>query len=88
MVEHFGIDKGAVSRQLQHLVDLGLVERTPGPGRRPGHPGGRERRRDPAARRRHRAPPQVARRALGDWTAEELEEFVNGLERYNVALNA
>ena len=27
----FDIDKGAVSRQVQHLVDLGLVERTPDP---------------------------------------------------------
>ena len=31
MVDHFGIDKGAVSRQLQHLVELGLIERTPDP---------------------------------------------------------
>ena len=31
MVDHFGIDKGAVSRQLQHLVDLGLIERTRDP---------------------------------------------------------
>ena len=27
----FEIDKGAISRQLQHLVDLGLAERTPDP---------------------------------------------------------
>src|ERR1700712_142885 len=31
MVEKFNIDKGAVSRQLQHLDDLGLVIRTPDP---------------------------------------------------------
>src|SRR3954452_23483531 len=31
MVENFHIDKGAVSRQLQHLDDLGLVVRTPDP---------------------------------------------------------
>ena len=31
IVEAFGIDKGAVSRQVQHLVDLGLLERTPDP---------------------------------------------------------
>jgi DNA-binding MarR family transcriptional regulator len=31
MAEQFTIDKGAVSRQLQHLDALGLVERTPDP---------------------------------------------------------
>ena len=36
IVEAFGIDKGAISRQVQHLVDLGLVERAPTP-RRPRH---------------------------------------------------
>jgi len=31
MVERFNIDKGAISRQLQHLDELGLVIRTPDP---------------------------------------------------------
>ena len=31
LVEEFGIDKGAISRQVQQLVDLGFVERTPDP---------------------------------------------------------
>src|SRR5206468_9973810 len=31
MVDDFHIDKGAISRQLQHLVDLGLVDRTADP---------------------------------------------------------
>ena len=31
IAEAFGIDKGAISRQVQHLVDLGLVDRTPDP---------------------------------------------------------
>ena len=31
IAEAFDIDKGAVSRQVQHLVDLGLVERAPDP---------------------------------------------------------
>jgi DNA-binding MarR family transcriptional regulator len=88
MVDHFGIDKGAVSRQLQHLVDLGLVGRTPDPA------DGRatlveatadaiRRLEDVAAHRRKWLDEQ-----LGDWSAEELEEFVAGLERYNLALNA
>ena len=31
IADSFGIDKGAISRQVQHLVDLGLVDRTPDP---------------------------------------------------------
>ena len=31
MVEAFGIDKGAISRQVQHLMDLGLIEGMPDP---------------------------------------------------------
>ena len=87
LCDYFGIDKGAVSRQLQHLVDLGLVGRTPDPA------DGRatlveatadaiRRLEDVAAHRRKWLDEQ-----LGDWSAEELEEFVAGLERYNLALN-
>ena len=65
MVENFHIDKGAVSRQIQHLVDLGLVERTPDPddGRATLVAAS-----DDAVRRLADvadAPPQVARRAAG-----------------------
>ncbi len=88
MVDHFGIDKGAVSRQLQHLVELGLIERTPDPA------DGRatlvaatedaiRRLEDVASHRR-----KWLDERLGDWSAEELEDFVKGLERYNLALNA
>ena len=88
MVDHFGIDKGAVSRQLQHLDDLGLVVRTPDPddGRATlvaASADAIRRLEDVAAHRRKWLDEQ-----LGDWTAEELEAFVAGLERYNVALNA
>jgi DNA-binding MarR family transcriptional regulator len=88
MVDHFGIDKGAVSRQLQHLDDLGLVVRTPDPddGRATlvaASADAVRRLEDVAAHRRKWLDEQ-----LGDWTAEELEGFVAGLERYNVALNA
>jgi DNA-binding MarR family transcriptional regulator len=31
LAERFGVDKGAISRQVQHLVDLGLLDRTPDP---------------------------------------------------------
>ena len=88
MVDHFGIDKGAVSRQLQHLVELGLVEKTPDPddGRATLVAASEDairRLEDVAAHRR-----KWLDERLGDWTGEELEEFVAGLERYNVALNA
>jgi DNA-binding MarR family transcriptional regulator len=88
MVDHFGIDKGAVSRQLQHLVDLGLIERTPDPddGRATlvaASADAVRRLEDVAAHRR-----KWLDERLGDWSAEELEDFVKGLERYNLALNA
>ena len=31
IVGHFAMDKASVSRQVQHLLDLGLVDRTPDP---------------------------------------------------------
>jgi DNA-binding MarR family transcriptional regulator len=87
MVEKFSIDKGAVSRQLQHLDDLGLVVRTPDPadGRATlvaASDDARLRLADVADHRRKWLDEQ-----LGDWTAEELEGFAATLERYNQALN-
>jgi DNA-binding MarR family transcriptional regulator len=88
MVDHFNIDKGAVSRQLQHLFDLGLVERTPDPadGRATlvaASDDAVRRLADVATHRRKWLDEQ-----LGDWSAEELEKFAETLERYNQALNA
>ena len=37
IAEQFDIDKGAISRQVTHLTDLGLLARVTGPRRRPGH---------------------------------------------------
>ena len=88
MVESFNIDKGAVSRQLQHLDDLGLVVRTPDPddGRASlvaASDDARRRLADVAEHRRKWLDEQ-----LGDWTDDELETFVTTLGRYNHALNA
>jgi DNA-binding MarR family transcriptional regulator len=87
MVEKFHIDKGAVSRQLQHLVDLGLVERTPDPddGRAMLVAAS-----DDAVRRladvaEHRR--KWLDERLGDWDAGELAHFAELLERYNRSLN-
>ena len=88
MVENFNIDKGAVSRQLQHLDELGLVERTPDPadGRATlvaASDDAVRRLADVAEHRRKWLDEQ-----LGDWSAEELADFAATLGRYNAALNA
>lgn len=88
LVETFGIDKGAISRQLQHLVDLGLVTRDPDPDdgravlvsasedavqRLEGVEGGRR---------------QWLDDQLGDWSEDDLTTFVGSLRRYNTALES
>jgi DNA-binding MarR family transcriptional regulator len=86
LVETFAIDKGAVSRHVQFLIELGLLERSP----------------DPEDRRaailaiteegcRRLAEVSTSRREkleamLHDWTDAELEHFVRTLARYNAAL--
>jgi DNA-binding MarR family transcriptional regulator len=87
VAETLGIDKGAVSRQVQHLVDLGLVDRTPDPAdgratlvsasadavRRLAEVRGRRRR-------------QLEDR-LGDWSDADLDALVTMLGRYNASLD-
>lgn len=85
LVELFSIDKGAVSRQVQLLLELGLVEREPDPADRRAQiltvsDTGRERL-DAIA---------TARRAeLGEkldaWADDELATFVDLLARYNAS---
>ena len=86
LVDQFDIDKGAVSRQVQSLIELGLVERAPDP----------EDRRaailtlTPEGVRRLEAIGVARRRdvneKLGDWSSEEVLGFVRVLSRYNQAL--
>ena len=88
VAESFDIDKGAVSRQLTHLLDLGLVTRVPDPedGRAmlvAASDDAVRRLADVAAHRR-----KWIDERLGDWSAEELDGFVETLGRYNAALNA
>ena len=87
MVENFNIDKGAVSRQLQHLDDLGLVTRTPDPadGRATLVVASDEARRRLTDVSEHRR--KWLDEQLGDWTTEELENFAATLEKYNLSLN-
>lgn len=86
LVEAFDIDKGAISRQVHHLVDLGLVEQRP----------------DTADRRATlvsvtaRATQRLALVAqqqrellevrLGDWAEADLQALVLSLGRYNADL--
>lgn len=87
MAEIFAIDKGAISRQVQHLVDLGLVDRSQDPedGRASllsASDDARRRLADVAEHRRKWLDEQ-----LGDWSAAELADFVEELGRYNQALS-
>ena len=87
VVEELGIDKGAISRHVQHLIDLGLVSREPDPG--DGRASilsvteeGVLRMDVVAEHRRHNLEQKLA-----DWTDDDLGEFVDALSRYNRSLS-
>ena len=88
MAEAFGIDKGAISRQVQHLLDLGLVDRSPDPD------DGRATLVSISAEAATRVLElnETRRRwlddRLGDWPDSDLSEFVRMLSSYNAALDA
>jgi DNA-binding MarR family transcriptional regulator len=85
--ERFGVDKGAISRQVQHLTELGLVEREPDPldGRAALVSA------SPEAVRRLEAVEQDRRRwldeRLSEWSEDDLRDFVTALARYNATLD-
>jgi DNA-binding MarR family transcriptional regulator len=87
IVEVFGMDKGSLSRQLQHLEDLGFVERTPDPA------DGRATLVNASAQavRRLAEVEEERRRSLderlADWSADELEAFARQLGHYNRSLD-
>lgn len=85
LVELFSIDKGAVSRQVQLLLELGLVEREPDPADRRAQiltvsDAGRERLDAIATARRAELGEK-----LGAWSDDELATFVDLLGRYNAS---
>jgi len=85
--ERFNVDKGAISRQVQHLCDLGLLVREPDPA------DGRAMliSASPDAVHRLEAVDRDRRRwldeQLAEWTEADLRDFVGGLGRYNTALD-
>jgi len=87
MAELFAMDKGAISRQVQHLADLGLVERTPDPadGRAALLAVTDEARRRMAQVQRDRR--RWLDERLGDWSDDDLLAFVDTLSRYNASLD-
>lgn len=87
VAELFGIDKGAISRQVQHLVDLGLIERRPDPadGRATLLAPTEDAQTRLADVTRHRR--KYLDERLGDWSDDDLSTFVTGLARYNAALD-
>lgn len=88
LVDLFSIDKGAVSRQVQALLELELIERSPDPEDRRAailtitDEGTR---RLDTVREKRRA--ELLGR-LSSWSSDELADFVNALSRYNAALEA
>jgi DNA-binding MarR family transcriptional regulator len=87
MVEVFDIDKGAISRQVQHLMTLGLLQGAADPWDRRATllsitPEAVHRMQDVQMHRRRRMDQR-----LGDMSTQELSDFVTGLSRYNRALN-
>lgn len=86
LVEAFEVDKGAVSRLLQHLIDLGLVERTPDPedGRATLLSLSQEGSRRLSDVDEHRR--AWFDGVLGDWADDELADFAADLSRYNATI--
>jgi DNA-binding MarR family transcriptional regulator len=88
IVGQFDIDKGAISRQVSHLTDLGLLARVSDPedGRAmlvSVSEDGARRLAEVALQRRDWLDAR-----LGDWSDEQLFEFAAALGRYNRALDA
>ncbi len=86
LAEIFSLDKGAVSRIVQHLESLGLLDRAPDPrdGRASilaASAAALSRLDDARARRR-----VVLESRLSAWTPEEIGDLAEGLAKYNVAV--
>ena len=85
--ERFGVDKGAISRQVQHLCDLQLLVREPDPldGRASLISASADALRRMEAVDRDRRSWLAGQ--LSEWSESDLREFVSGLARYNATLD-
>lgn len=87
LADLFALDKGAVSRIVHQLLELGLIERAPDPqdGRASILSATAEGKRRLAvtADRRHQ---EVGRR-LADWEPESIASLADGLARFNAAVS-
>lgn len=86
VVEHFGIDKGAVSRHVVHLESLGLLTRACDPDDRRAQTivaTDEARRRVDAVRAVRR---EVVAGRLADWAVADLQQLADGLSRYNASI--
>ncbi len=88
VAEQLDMDKGAVSRQVSHLEQLGLVSRAvdPDDGRAHRLVLSDEGRGRIAVLRRHRRADLEGR--LASWSAEDLAVFADRLARYNASFEA
>jgi DNA-binding MarR family transcriptional regulator len=86
LVEMFSIDKGAVSRQVQALLELRLIERSPDPDDRRAATLAIT---DESIRRLAAVAEKRRSELLGrlsSWKPGELQAFVDALARYNATL--
>ena len=88
LVELFDTDKGAISRQVGHLLELGLLDKEPDPGDARAWlisvtPQARKRLADVVEQRQ-----RLLDEGLVEWDDAKLAAFVEELGRYNEALNA
>lgn len=79
----FDIDKGAISRQIQHLVDLGLAERTADPEDGRAQLVSASAEAMAALDDAHAEQQRNWQRKLAEWSTEELQSFADQLGRFN-----
>lgn len=86
IAELFDVDKGAVSRQVKHLIELGLLAKEPDPAdaRAVLLSVTDEARTRMADLQEHRR--KYVGERLSSWSDDELSAFVGELGRYNAAL--
>lgn len=88
VADFFDLDKGAVSRVVQHLAELGLVERSPDPqDRRATLLAPTDEARVRMQRVVHQRRARLKER-LDEWGDDGLTDFVGHLSRYNQALES